>query len=61
MLYEGKWDGKSEKDQVSNGESNLWCKTDEEKKDREPNGIVVNSPAFGGSLKIFNPFSRFPA
>ena len=29
-----------EKDQESNGESNVWCKTDGEKEDRGPNGDV---------------------
>ena len=29
-----------EKDWESNGESNVWCKTDGEKEDKEPNGDV---------------------
>ena len=29
-----------EKDQESNAESNVWCKTDGEKEDRGPNGGV---------------------
>ena len=29
-----------EKDQESHGESNVWCKTDEEKEDKGPNGDV---------------------
>ena len=30
----GKWDGNFEKDQDNSGESNVWCKTDEEKGQR---------------------------
>ena len=30
-----------EKNRESNGESNVWCKTDGEKEDREPNGGVM--------------------
>ena len=30
-----------EKDQESNGESSVWCKTDGEKENRGPNGDVV--------------------
>ena len=40
MVFEGKWNGKFEKDRESNGESNVWCKTDGEKEDRGPNGDV---------------------
>ena len=42
MVFEGKLDGNFEKDRESNGygESNVWCKTDGEKEDREPNGDV---------------------
>ena len=32
--------GSFEKDRESNGESNVWCKTDGEKEDRGPNGDV---------------------
>ena len=37
---EGKWNGSFEKDRESNGESNVWCKTDREKEIRGPNGHV---------------------
>ena len=50
MVFEGKWDGNFEKERESNGESNVWCKTDGEKEDREPNedvGIEGNSGSDG--------------
>ena len=40
MVFEGKWNGNFEKDWESNGESNVWWKTDGEKEDRGPDGIV---------------------
>ena len=40
MVFEGKWNGNFEKDRESNGESNVWCKTDGEKEDWGPNGNV---------------------
>ena len=46
MVFEGKWDGNFKKDRESNGESNMWCKTDGEKDNRGPNedvGIEGNS------------------
>jgi len=50
MVLEGKWDGNFKKDQESNGESNVWCKTDREKENRGPDGdvrIVGNSGSDG--------------
>ena len=38
MESEGKCDGNFEKDRESNGESNVWCKTDGGKGDKGPNG-----------------------
>ena len=41
MVFEGNWNhGNFEKDKESNGESNVWCKTDGEKEDKGPNGDV---------------------
>ena len=40
MMFEGKYNGNFEKDRESNGESNVWCKTDGEEEDRGPNGDV---------------------
>ena len=39
-LRENEIFGNFEKDRESNGESNVWCKTDAEKEDRGPNGDV---------------------
>ena len=50
MVSEGKWDSNFEKDRKSNGESNVWCKTDGEKEDRGPDrdvGIEGNSGSDG--------------
>ena len=40
MVSEGKSDSNFEKDWESNGESNVWCKTEGEKEDRGPDGDV---------------------
>ena len=40
MVFEGKCDGNFENALESNGENNVWCKTDGEKEDRRPNGDV---------------------
>ena len=40
MVFEGKWNGNFEKDRESNGECNVWCKTDGEKEDKGLNGDV---------------------
>ena len=40
MVFEGELDGNFEKDQESDGKSNVWCKTDGEKEDKRSNGDV---------------------
>ena len=40
------------KDQESNGESNVWCKTDGNKEDRRPNGDVGIEGNSGSNGKL---------
>ena len=51
MVFEGKWDGNFEKDQESNGKSNVWFKTDGEKEDRGPKRDVGNKGNIGSDGK----------